>query len=56
MQQPDRKVFVGAGMGGLTTIIVGLTKAFTDVDIEPATAVGMTTFMTFVAQYLVPNA
>jgi hypothetical protein len=55
MQKPDRKVGVGAGLGGLTTVIVGLIAAFTDVEIQAVTAVGFTSFMTLVVQYFVPD-
>ena len=56
MIKPDRKIQVGAGMGGLTTVIVGLTSYFTGIEIDAMTAVGLTTFMTFVTQYFVPNS
>jgi 16S rRNA A1518/A1519 N6-dimethyltransferase RsmA/KsgA/DIM1 with predicted DNA glycosylase/AP lyase activity len=55
IQKPDRKIGVGAGIGGLTTVIVGLVAAFTSIEIDAVTAVGFTSFMTFVAQYFVPN-
>jgi hypothetical protein len=55
MQTPDRKIGIGAGLGGLTTVIVGLVAAFTSITIDAVTAVGFTSFMTFVVQYFVPN-
>jgi hypothetical protein len=55
MQTPDKKVQVGAGMSGLTAVLVGLLQAFTDVSIDPLAAVGFTGFATFVVQYFVPN-
>jgi hypothetical protein len=55
IQKPDRKIGVGAGIGGLTTVIVGLVAAFTDIEIEAVTAVGFTSFMTLIVQYYVPD-
>jgi hypothetical protein len=55
IQKPDRKIGIGAGLGGLTTVIVGLVAAFTNITIDAVTAVGFTSFMTFVVQYFVPN-
>jgi hypothetical protein len=55
IQKPDRKIGVGAGIGGLTALIVGLVTTFTSITIDAVTAVGFTSFMTFVVQYFVPN-
>jgi 16S rRNA A1518/A1519 N6-dimethyltransferase RsmA/KsgA/DIM1 with predicted DNA glycosylase/AP lyase activity len=55
MQSPDRKIGIGAGLGGLTTVIVGLVATFTTIEIDAVTAVGLTSFMTFVVQYFVRN-
>jgi hypothetical protein len=47
--------WVSIGIGGLTTVIVGLVATFTTIEIDAMTAVGFTSFMTFVVQYFVPN-
>lgn len=52
---PDRKVTVGAGMGGLSALIVYTANAIAGVDVTPEAAIGLSTFLTFVTQYFVPN-
>ena len=58
MATPDRKVQVGAGMGGLSAIIIWALNALVlgEADQIPAeVGIGFSTFMTFVVQYFVPN-
>jgi len=55
MNTPDRKVQVGAGMGGLAAMLAyGIQTAY-GVDIPAEVAIGGSTFLTFVVQYFVPN-
>ena len=53
--KPDRKVQVGAGMGGLTAVGAWALTAFTGVEIPVEVGIGASTFLTFVVQYLVKN-
>ena len=55
LSAPDRKVQVGAGMGGLAAILVWGVNAYTGVAIPAEVGIGLSTFMTFAAQYFVPN-
>ena len=55
MQQPDRKVQVGAGMGGLSMLVAYAIGLGTGVEIPPEIAIAGSTFLSFVAQYFVPN-
>jgi len=56
MQPPDRKVQVGAGMGGLAAIVAYSIQTYTGQIIPPEVAIAGSTFLTFVVQYWVPNA
>ena len=55
LQAPDRKIQVGAGMGGLAAILVWAANTYAGVDIPAEVGIGLSTFITFVAQYFVPN-
>lgn len=55
MEKPDRKVQVGAGMGGLAALVVWAAQTYGGVEVSPEAAVGLSTFLTFVTQYFVPN-
>ena len=55
MQTPDRKVQVGAGMGGLAAMIAWGVNAFTGVEVPAEVAVAGSTFLTFAIQYIVSN-
>ena len=55
MQQPDRKVAVGAGVGGLTAVIAWTVGVTTGVTVPAEVAVAASTFLTFLTQYLVRN-
>ena len=55
MQQPDRKVAVGAGVGGLTAVIAWTVGVTTGVTVPAEVAVAASTFLTLVTQYIVPN-
>jgi hypothetical protein len=55
IQKPDRKVQVGAGMGGLSALIAWGITVTTGVIIPPEVAIGLSTFLSFVAQYFIPN-
>ena len=52
---PDRKVQVGAGMGGLAAILVWGANTYVGADIPAEVGIGLSTFLTFVTQYFVPN-
>ena len=55
MQTPDRKVQVGAGMGGLAAIIAWALNTYTGAAVPAEVAVAGSTFLTFIVQYFVPN-
>ena len=55
MQIPDKKVQVGAGMGGLAAIIAYSIQAYTGEVIPAEVAIAGSTFLTFIVQYVVPN-
>ena len=55
MQTPDRKVQVGAGMGGLAAVIAYAIQAYTGQVIPAEVAIAGSTFLSFIVQYLVPN-
>ena len=55
METPDRKVQVGAGMGGFTAMLAWGIMASTGVEIPVEVGIGASTFLTFIAQYFVPN-
>ena len=55
MQTPDRKVQVGAGMGGFTAMVAWGITAYTGVEIPVEVGIGASTFLTFLTQYFVPN-
>ena len=55
MDKPDRKVQVGAGMGGLAAMIAFGVTALTGIAIPPEVAIGLSSFLTFAVQYFVTN-
>lgn len=55
MEKPDRKVQVGAGMGGLAAMIAWALNTYTGAAVPAEVAVAGSTFLTFVVQYFVPN-
>ena len=55
MIKPDRKVQVGAGMGGLAAVIAYSIQAYTGEVIPAEVAIAGSTFLSFVVQYFVPN-
>ena len=55
MQAPDRKVQVGAGMGGFTAVLAYAIEVHTGTPVPAEIAVAASTFLTFVIQYFVPN-
>ena len=55
METPDRKVAVGAGMGGLAAMTAWGINAFTGVVVPAEVAVAFSTFLSFIVQYFVPN-
>lgn len=52
----DRKVLVGAAMGGLVTFVAWILNAGYHVTMTAEAALGLSTALTFIIQYLVPNA
>lgn len=52
---PDRKITVGAGMGGLVAVLVWALDAFAGVKMSGEAAVGLSTALVFIVQYIVPN-
>jgi hypothetical protein len=55
MDKPDRKVGVGVGMSGLAAVAAWAVGAYTQTQIPPEVAVAGAGFLSFVAQYFVPN-
>ena len=55
MDKPDRKVQVGAGMGGLAAMVAWGVTALTGVVIPPEVAIALSSFLTFAAQYFIKN-
>lgn len=56
VQIPMRKVGVGFAVGSTVAILVWSAKSFYHVEIPADIALAFNTVLTFVAQYLVPNA
>lgn len=54
MQKPNRKVAAGGLSGGLSLIIVWLLGQ-TDAEVPPEVAAALTTVITFVVGYFVPD-
>lgn len=52
---PDRKVTVGMGMGGLVAVCVWALDEFWGVKMSGEAAVGLSTALVFFVQYIVPN-
>lgn len=52
----DRKVLVGAACGGLVTFGAWILNAVYHVTMTAEAALGLSTALTFIVQYLVPNA
>ena len=56
MQQPERQVNVGAGMGGFAMVGAYAIQAYTGQPIPAEVAIAASTFLTFIVQYVVgPN-
>lgn len=53
---PHRKISVGALAGGLSIILVWLIKAYGGQDMPAEVASGLTTVLTFLTSYFVPEA
>lgn len=53
---PSRKVAVGALVSGVVAILVWASKAYGHVEVPPEIAVAANGVLTFVSQYLIPNA
>jgi len=52
---PQRKVVAGGATGALSSIVVWLLQQ-QGIDVPPEIAVAITTLLSFVVSYLVPNA
>ena len=53
---PNRKVLVGAAAGGLMSIVAWVSDAFFGVKVPAEVALGGSTVIVFILQYMVPNA
>ena len=53
---PTRKVTVGAMAGAVVAIAAWASKAYAAVEIPADVAIALTTLLTFVVQYFVPDA
>lgn len=54
-QPVHRKVAVGAAVGGAVSVIVWAADTFGGIKISGEAAVGLSTALTFIVQFLVPN-
>jgi hypothetical protein len=54
-QPVHRKVAVGAAVGGAVSVLVWSLDTFAGVKVSGEAAVGLSTALTFIAQYLIPN-
>lgn len=52
----DRKVAVGVAVGGTVSVIAWAIETFTTVKLSADAAIGLTAALTFIVQFLVPNA
>jgi hypothetical protein len=55
MARPENKVSIGAGVGGLSTVIAWAIGAYTNTTIPAEVGIAGASFLTFVVQYLVRN-
>lgn len=53
--KPNRKVVVGGAVGGLVAVLTWAVKQFAGVEMPADAAVGLTTALTFIVQYMVPE-
>jgi hypothetical protein len=51
----DRKVAVGAAVGGFVSILTWCVSQFAGVVVPAEVGIGATTLLTFIAQWAVPN-
>ncbi len=51
----QRKVALGAAVGGLVSVIVWAADTFADIKITAEAAVGLSTALSFIASYFVAN-
>lgn len=54
-QPVHRKVAVGAAVGGAVSVLVWSLDTFAGIKVSGEAAVGLSTALTFLAQYFVPN-
>lgn len=54
--RPTNKVSSGILAGAITAIVIWAAKTYGKVDFPPDIAVGVSTIITFVTQYFVPDA
>lgn len=54
--KPTNKVAAGALAGAIVAIVTWAAKTFAHVDISADAAIGLSTAITFVVQYLVPDS
>lgn len=54
--KPTNKVFAGALAGAVAVIIAWAAKAFGHTDMPPEIAAAVSTVLTFVVQYIVPDS
>lgn len=53
---PTRKVGIGVAVGGLCALVIWALDEFAGRTMPGQAAVGLSSLLTFVAQYIVPNA
>jgi putative flippase GtrA len=56
VQAPDRKITVGLVAGSVMTILAWTSKQYAGVEIPAEVALAGATVITFILQYMVPNA
>lgn len=56
IMKPTNKVAAGALAGAIVAIVTWAAKTFAHVDISPDAAIGLSTAITFIVQYFVPDS
>ena len=55
LQRPDRKINVGVGMTFLSTIGAWLLAEFAGITVPTEVGIAIAGFLSFLAQYIIPN-
>lgn len=56
MTKPSTKVAAGALAGAIVAVATWAAKTFAQVDVSADAAIGLSTAITFIVQYFVPDA